>query len=81
MRPVPGGAMLGPAVAGAADLVALAGAVAAAHGRVKLAIPGPHPALQPLLEAGLRIVDADTYMATEPGLDDLERRIPHPDLG
>ena len=81
VRPVPGGAMLGPAVADAADLVALAGAVAAAHGRVKLAIPGPHPALQPLLEAGLRVADADTYMATEPGLDDLERRIPHPDLG
>jgi GNAT superfamily N-acetyltransferase len=81
VRVVPGGAMLGPAVAGAADLVTLAGAVAAEHGEVKLALPGPHPALQPLLEAGLRIVDADTYMASAPGLDDLERRVPHADLG
>jgi GNAT superfamily N-acetyltransferase len=81
VRPVPGGALLGPAVAGSADLLALAGAVAAAHGTVKVAIPGPHPALQPLLEAGLRIKDADTYMASVPGVDDLERRIPHPDLG
>jgi len=81
VRAVPGAALLGPAVASADDLLALAGAAAAAHGEVKLAIPGPHPGLQPLLEAGLRIVDADTYMASEPGLDDLERRIPHPDLG
>ena len=48
---------------------------------MKLAIGGPHPGLEALLEAGMRIVDADTYMATEPGVVDLERRLPHPDLG
>ena len=78
---MPGGACSARRWRSAADLVALAGAVAAEHGTVKLAIPGPHPALQPLLEAGLRVADADTYMATEPGIDDLERWIPHPDLG
>jgi hypothetical protein len=29
----------------------------------------------------MRIADMDTYMATAPGVVDLARRIPHPDLG
>jgi GNAT superfamily N-acetyltransferase len=81
VRPVPGGALLGPAVGGAEDVTALAAAASAAHGTVKLAVPGPHPAVGPLLEAGMRVADADTFMATAPGLVDLERRLPHPDLG
>jgi GNAT superfamily N-acetyltransferase len=81
LRPLPDSVLLGPAVAGADDLLALVGAASAAHGIVKLAIGGPHPGLEALLEAGLRIVDSDTYMASAPGVVDLERRLPHPDLG
>ncbi|MEX2648443.1 MAG: GNAT family N-acetyltransferase [Alphaproteobacteria bacterium] len=40
---------------------------AARHRRVlKLALPGAHAALASLLEAGFRIVDADTFMSTSP---------------
>jgi hypothetical protein len=81
LRPVADSVLLGPAVAGADDLLALVRAASAAHGTVKLMIGGPHPGLEPLLEAGMRIVDMDTYMATAPGVFDLERRLPHPDLG
>ena len=81
LRPLPDSVLLGPAVAGADDLLALVRAASAAHGIVKLALGGPHPGLEALLEAGMRIADMDTYMATEPGLVDLERRLPHPDLG
>ena len=81
VRPVPGGAHLGPAVGGAEDVAALAAAASAAHGIVKLAVPGPHPALHTLLDRGMRITDTDTFMATAPGVVDLERRLPHPDLG
>ena len=81
LRPSGDAVLLGPAVAGADDLLALVRAASAAHGVVKLTIGGPHPGLQALLEAGMRIVDLDTYMATAPGVVDLERRLPHPDLG
>jgi GNAT superfamily N-acetyltransferase len=33
-------------------------------------IPGPHPALPGLIESGFRIVDHDTFMASEPDLVD-----------
>jgi hypothetical protein len=46
-------------------------AAAWAHSRgaakVTLAIPGPHPALRPIIDAGFRITGTDTFMAT-PGL-------------
>jgi hypothetical protein len=48
---------------------------------VKLALPGPHPALRVLLESGLRIVAADTFMASRPGALDLGREFPDADLG
>jgi hypothetical protein len=38
-------------------------------------LPGPHPALSRLLESGFRIVDTDTYMASEPDLVDPTRQI------
>ena len=81
LRPSGDSVLVGPAVAGADDLLALVRAASAAHGVVKLTVGGPHPGLQALLEAGMRIVDMDTYMATAPGVVDLERRLPHPDLG
>ncbi len=43
-----------------------------------LALPGPHPALRPLLDAGARIVDRDTFMASDRDLVDPERLLPHP---
>ena len=81
VRPVPGGARLGPARGDGVAIRALAGAAAAVHGSVTLTLPGPHPALPLLLEAGMRITDADTAMASQPGLLDLVRGIPDADLG
>jgi GNAT superfamily N-acetyltransferase len=81
VRPAAGIAHLGPAAGDADELLAFATAAAAAHGAVHLALPGPHPALRPLLEAGLRVTDADTYMASRPGAHDLTRYVPDPDLG
>ena len=72
---------IGPAAGDAAEIVAFARAASAEHGTVHLALPGPHLALAPLLEAGLRVSDLDTYMASQPGVHDLERYVPDPDLG
>jgi GNAT superfamily N-acetyltransferase len=47
-------------------------------GPVALALPGPHPALRPLLHAGARIIDRDTYMASRSDLVDPARLLPHP---
>jgi GNAT superfamily N-acetyltransferase len=81
VRPTAGVAHLGPAAGDAGELLALATAASAAHGRVHLALPGPHAALRPLLDAGLRVDEADTYMASRPGVHDLTRYVPDPDLG
>jgi hypothetical protein len=75
----PAGALseVGPAAGDAAELpVLLAGL-----GPVRVALPGPHLALRPLLEAGLRIAEQDTFMASRPGVLDLARYAPHPDIG
>jgi GNAT superfamily N-acetyltransferase len=68
---------VGPAAGDADELPALL----AGLGPVRIALPGPHPALRPLLDAGLRIADHDTYMASRPGVLDLGRYAPHPDIG
>ena len=81
LRPLPDSVLLGPAVAGADDLLALVRAASAAHGIVKLTIGGPHPGAGGAARGGDAVVDMDTYMATSPGVVDLERRLPHPDLG
>jgi hypothetical protein len=31
---------------------------------LRLAVPGPHPALRPLLDAGFRIADFDTFASS-----------------
>jgi GNAT superfamily N-acetyltransferase len=36
--------------------------------RVRLTLPGPHPALAPLLDAGWRIEDSDQFLSTSDGL-------------
>jgi GNAT superfamily N-acetyltransferase len=38
-------------------------------------VPGPSPVVGPLLEAGFRVVDRDTFMASDPGVVDPEREI------
>ncbi|WP_308201390.1 GNAT family N-acetyltransferase [Sphaerisporangium perillae] len=48
---------------------------------VQVAVPGVHPLLPQLLEAGWEIDDMDTFMTTEPGPVWLDRYLPHPDLG
>jgi GNAT superfamily N-acetyltransferase len=55
--------------------------VAAARGEsVWGCVPGPHPALPAMLEAGARIVDRDTYCTSDPGWLDPERILPNPSL-
>jgi GNAT superfamily N-acetyltransferase len=48
---------------------------AAEGGRIGSCLPGPSPALRPLLESGWRIIDQDTFMASNPALFDATRRI------
>jgi GNAT superfamily N-acetyltransferase len=48
---------------------------AAEGGRIGSCLPGPSPALRPLLDAGARIIDRDTFMASDPTLFDTTRRI------
>ena len=53
---------------------------AARGGPVGACIPGPNPAVRPLLEAGFRIEDRDTFMASEPDLVDPARLLPNPGM-
>jgi GNAT superfamily N-acetyltransferase len=48
---------------------------------VHAAIAEPHPALGPMLDAGFRIVDRDTIMASRADLFDVTRCAPSPELG
>ena len=45
-----------------------------------ICLGGPHPVLRPLLEAGLRIVDRDQFLASDPTLVDPVRLIPNPGM-
>ncbi len=49
-------------------------------GPVFTCIQGPSPVLRPLLEAGFRIADRDTCMASEAGLIDPARLVPNPGM-
>ena len=49
-------------------------------GPVITAVPGPHPAVRVLLDAGLRINEHDLYCATARDLVDPVRRLPNPGL-
>jgi GNAT superfamily N-acetyltransferase len=78
VRPTPGGgAWLGPGESGADDVLAFAGSVE----RAKVTLPGPHPAVPPLLAAGFRVTDIDFYMASELDAWALDRYFPAADLG
>jgi len=68
---------LGPGEGGADDVLAFAASVE----RTTVALPGPHPAVLPLLAAGFRVEDVDFFMASELDAWPLERYFPGPDLG
>ena len=67
----------------AMDLVTRALAARAARGasHVHLLLLGPHPSLAPLLGAGFRVVDRDTWMCSRFDLVDGRRYAPSPELG
>jgi GNAT superfamily N-acetyltransferase len=46
--------------------------------RARVCLPGPHPAVRPLLAAGWHVDFMDIFMATDPGLLDPRRAIPSP---
>lgn len=46
-------------------------------GEVSACIPSPNVAVRPLLEAGFRVVDRDTFMASGPDLVDPDRLLPN----
>jgi Acetyltransferase (GNAT) domain len=48
---------------------------------VRVAVPGSHPALPGLLDAGFRLQAHDTFMASRPGVFDPGRYVPMVDLG
>lgn len=77
-----GGQLLRLRIASDADPVAAVlaalGVIGERLGPPALPLPGPHPALRPLLEAGARVVDRDTFMASDRELVDPERLLPHP---
>jgi len=43
-------------------------------------VPGPHPALPALLDAGFKVVDRDIFLATSAAFVDPERLLPDPSL-
>jgi GNAT superfamily N-acetyltransferase len=72
---------LSPA-AGAAEardaVVAVLSSLGQHGGRARACLPGPHPAVRPLLAAGWRSEAFDLFMATDPGLLDPRRAVPSP---
>jgi GNAT superfamily N-acetyltransferase len=59
-----------------ADAVLVAAYRHAGEGRaIGSCLPGPSPALRALLASGMRIIDHDTFMASDPSLFDASRRI------
>ncbi len=47
-------------------------------GPAHVCLPGPHPAVRPLLATGWQFDEFDLFMATEPGLLDPRRAVPSP---
>ena len=47
-------------------------------GRARVCLPGPHPAVRPLLTAGWHVGFLDVFMATDPSLLDPRRAVPSP---
>jgi GNAT superfamily N-acetyltransferase len=72
--------VLGPAADPVPAVVAALRAASAPGGSVGTCVPGPHPALPVLLEAGFRMIDRDTFCESEPGLVDPTRPLVDPSL-
>jgi hypothetical protein len=78
---MPGVTEIGVRDAVAADLgLQVLSGLQPADGQAVVCLPGPHPAVRPLLAAGWRVAEFDLYMATEPGLLDPSRAVPSPAL-
>jgi GNAT superfamily N-acetyltransferase len=61
-------------------LLAVLSRLEPASGHVRTYLPGPHPAVRPLLAAGWKISEFDLYMASAPELTDPRRSVPAPGL-
>ncbi|MBO0776406.1 MAG: GNAT family N-acetyltransferase, partial [Actinobacteria bacterium] len=70
----------GTAEAGDAVLAVLAALQPPSGVRARVCLPGPHPAVRPLLAAGWRNEFTDLFMATSPELLDPRRAVPSPAL-
>jgi len=76
-------ALIAPGVDPVVTLTAALGSefVFRAGGSVGLCLGGPHPALKPLLDAGFRIVERDTWCESPIGLVDPTQTVPDPSVG
>ena len=71
---------LAPSADPADAVLTMLAALRPEDGQAVVCLPGPHPAVRPLLAAGWRVTEFDLYMATEPGLLDPSRAVPSPAL-
>ena len=71
---------LAPSADAADGVLAVLAGLRPDDGQAVVCLPGPHPAVRPLLAAGWRVAEFDLYMATEPGLLDPGRVVPSPAL-
>jgi GNAT superfamily N-acetyltransferase len=72
---------ISPAADDEAAAAAVISALAGLHAPgpvTNVCLPGPHPAVRPLLARGWRVTYVDQFMASEPGLLDPRRAVPAP---
>ena len=61
-----------------AAVTAVLASLSPPDGRARVYLPGPHPAVRPVLDAGWHVDAMDIFMATDPGLLDPRRAVPSP---
>ncbi len=61
-------------------VIAVLAGLEPADGQAQVCLPGPHPAVRPLLSAGWRVAEFDLHMASDLGLLDPRRSVPSPAL-
>lgn len=61
-------------------VVAVLASLKPANGQARTYLPGPHPAVRPLLASGWKVTEFDLYMASAPELIDPRRSVPAPGL-
>jgi GNAT superfamily N-acetyltransferase len=69
---------LAPRADAASAVLAVLAALERPDQPARVCLPGPHPAVRPLLAAGWRVQEFDIFMASEPGLLDPCRAVPSP---